>query len=183
MTESRRAAAFHHKQEALPRSEVQRPRKNNIRRKKKELVHKKYIQNQLEAMGSLQQFWAHLPNLLRFGFCLGGFLVFFLMITFLYLHHAVYSGTLKFTADSLSLQTARTHSSKRWAPPRLSQQGLPQPPPCHSCRIWHFPNGQECTSSSLKLISLQPGNQYLCLLATAKLIHSCFWFSCLPKNV
>lgn len=96
------------------------------------------------------------------------------MITFLYLHHAVYSGTLKFTADSLSLQTAGTHSSKRWAPPLFSQQGLPQPPPCHSCRIWHFPNGEECTnsSSSLKLISLQPGNQYLCLPATAKLIHS-----------
>lgn len=73
MTESRRAAAFHHKQEALPRSEVQRPRKTEQYKeeKKKELVHKKYIQNQLEAMGSLQQFWAHLPNLLgfRFWFC------------------------------------------------------------------------------------------------------------------
>lgn len=82
--ESGRAAGFHHKQVALLRSEVQRPRSiKTMYGEKKLLLDMKYAQNQLEAMGSVYSGHTY-TNLLSLG----------LMTTFLYLHHDVYSGTL-----------------------------------------------------------------------------------------
>lgn len=49
MTESGRAAAFHHEQEALLRSEVHRPRKSERYKEKN------YIQNELEAMAQFSR--------------------------------------------------------------------------------------------------------------------------------
>lgn len=74
--------------------------------------------------------------------------------------------------------------SKGWAPPQLSQVRLPQAPHHHSHRIQYFPNGVEfsISSSSPKLTSLQPSNKHVCPAATAELVCSCFWFSCLPKS-
>lgn len=74
--------------------------------------------------------------------------------------------------------------SKGWAPPQLSQVMLPQAPHHHSHRIQYFHNGVEFSSSSSspKLTSLQPSNKHVCPAATAKLVCSCFWFSCLPKS-
>lgn len=49
-----RAAAFHHKQEALLRSDRHRARKSEkYKEKKKELLQKKNLQNPMEAMGSV----------------------------------------------------------------------------------------------------------------------------------